>query len=49
MAGRAVRELLGVAVEHPGLDELEVEVVAAGEDRVDAGSDSYGWAGFVVV
>jgi hypothetical protein len=34
MQGGPVDELLGVAVERPALDQLEVEVGPAGEDRV---------------
>src|SRR3954469_3070674 len=35
--GRAVGEFLGVAVERPVLDEFEIEVGCAAEDRVEAG------------
>jgi hypothetical protein len=37
MQGGPVDELLGVAVEHPALDQLEVEVGPTLEDRVQSG------------
>jgi amino acid efflux transporter len=36
--GRAVDELLGTAVERPALDQLEVEVAGAAEDRAGPGT-----------
>ena len=44
MQGRPVDELLGVAVERPALDQLEVEVCRTLEDRVEPGDDIDGVA-----
>ena len=46
MQGGPVDELLGMAVERPALDQLEVEVGRTGEDRVQP-DDRYGRSGGV--